>query len=173
MKTLIPCLIAAVACFSSSVASAQAAPAKPAATAAAAAPAMLDLHAIGASGEKFNPERIRGKVAIVFYWSTSCAVCRNSLPELRMNLNGWRDKPFALVTVNVDKNAEDWMAYERIQEKTQASSKGLIALRQDDDKTVPMKLPLTLLVDAKGKVVARYEGRLAPEAWDGVADLMP
>jgi hypothetical protein len=28
-------------------------------------------------------------------------------------------------------------------------------------------------VDAKGKVVARYEGRLAPEVWDGVADLMP
>ena len=27
-------------------------------------------------------ERVRGKVAIVFYWSTSCAVCRDSMPEL-------------------------------------------------------------------------------------------
>jgi glutathione peroxidase-family protein len=32
---------------------------------------------------------------------------------------------------------------------------------------------LTLLVNAQGKVVARFEGRLAPEAWDGVADLLP
>ena len=118
-------------------------------------------------------ERLRGKVAIVFYWSTTCAVCRDSLPELRVNLNGWRDKPFALVTVNVDKNAEDWLAYERIQGKTLMPSKGLISVRLDNGQAPPAKLPLTLLVDAKGKVIARYEGRLAPEAWDGVAEVMP
>ncbi len=168
MKTSIHCLIAAVACYAG-LATAQTAPAKPATAAATA----LDLQAVSATGEKFSPDRIRGKVAIVFYWSTSCAVCRDSLPELRTNLNGWRDKPFALVTVNVDKNAEDWLAYEKIQGKTQMPSKGLIAVRQDAGKAVPMKLPLTLLVDAKGKVVARYEGRMAPEVWDGVADLMP
>ncbi|MES2952706.1 MAG: TlpA disulfide reductase family protein [Pseudomonadota bacterium] len=167
MKILISCLIAVSACITG-IASAQTAPVKP-----AAATAMLDLHAFGTNGEKFTQDRIRGKVAIVFYWSTSCAVCRDSLPELRMNLNGWRDKPFALVTVNVDKNSGDWLAYERIQGQTQALTKGLIAVRQDEGKVVPMKLPLTLLVDAKGKVVARFEGRLAPEAWDGVADLMP
>ena len=134
---------------------------------------MLNLSATGSNGEKFSPDRIRGKVAIVFYWSTSCAVCRDSLPELRANLNGWRDKPFALVTVNVDKKAEDWLAYERIQWKTQMPPKSLISLRLEDGQTPPAKLPLTLLVDAKGKVIARYEGRLAPEAWDGVAELMP
>lgn len=135
---------------------------------------MPDLQAAyGAKGEKFMQEQIRGKVAIVFYWSTACAVCRDSLPELRANLSGWRDKPFALVTVNVDKSANDWLAYERILGTTQAASKGLIALRQDEGQSIPMKLPLTLLVDAKGKVISRFEGRLAPEAWDGVADLMP
>jgi hypothetical protein len=43
----------------------------------------------------------------------------------------------------------------------------------DEGRLVPPKLPLTLLVNAQGKVVARFEGRLAPEAWDGVADLLP
>jgi thiol-disulfide isomerase/thioredoxin len=134
---------------------------------------MLDLRATDTKGAPFNQDLIRGKVAIVFFWSTSCAVCRDSLPELRVNLNGWREKPFALVTVNVDKSANDWLSYERIQTQTQMPSKSLIAVRQDEGKAAPLKLPLTLLVDAKGKVVARYEGRLAPEAWDGVADLMP
>nr|WP_295770460.1 TlpA disulfide reductase family protein [Rhodoferax sp.] len=170
MNILIPCLIA-VAASCAGFASAQTAPAKAAST--TTAPAPLDLQAFGANGDKFTDDRIRGKVAIVFYWSTSCAVCRDSLPELRKNLNGWRDKPFALVTVNVDKNASDWLGYERIQGQTQAQPKSLISLRLDEGKITPMKLPLTLLVDAKGKVVARYEGRLAPEAWDGVADLMP
>ncbi len=138
----------------------------------AVAPLSLQAHSLG--GERFAAqERLRGKVTIVFFWSTACAVCRDSLPELRANLAGWRDKPFALVTVNVDRNPVDWQAYERILGQTQTPPKGLFALRQDAAISAPPKLPLTLLVNAQGQVVARYEGRLAPEAWDGVADLMP
>jgi len=137
----------------------------------AVAPLTLQAHNLG--GERFaSPERLRGKVSIVFFWSTACAVCRDSLPELRANLAGWRDKPFALVTVNVDRNPADWQAYERILGQTQTPPKGLFALRQDAAVSAPAKLPLTLLVNAQGQVVARFEGRLAPEAWDGVADLL-
>lgn len=139
---------------------------------AAATPLALQAHNLG--GERFAAqERLRGKVSIVFFWSTACAVCRDSLPELRANLAGWRDKPFALVTVNVDRNPADWQAYERILGQTQSPPKGLFALRQDASLPAPAKLPLTLLVNAQGQVVARFEGRLAPEAWDGVADLLP
>ena len=130
----------------------------------------LQAHDIG--GQTFALNALKGKVAIVFFWSTACAVCRDSLPELRANLAGWRDKPFALVTVNVDAKASDWLAYESILSKTKMPPKTLYALRQEEAKPVPPKLPLTLLVNAQGKVVARYEGRLAPEAWDGVADLL-
>ena len=133
----------------------------------------LDLQAHGVNQERFAPERLRGKVSIVFFWSTACAVCRSSLPELRANLAGWRDKPFALVTVNVDRHPADWLAYERILGQTQTPPKGLFALRQDATLPAPAKLPLTLVVNAQGQVLARYEGRLAPEAWDAVADLLP
>jgi len=136
-------------------------------------PPALDLQAHGTSGERFQPNQIRDRVAIVFFWSTACAVCRDSLPELRANLAGWRNKPFALVTVNVDRTSSDWLAYERILGQTQTPPKGLFAVRQDETRPQPPKLPLTLLVNTQGKVVARFEGRLAPEAWDGVADLMP
>jgi len=133
----------------------------------------LELQARTVAGERFSPESLKGRVSIVFFWSTACAVCRDSLPELRANLMGWRDKPFSLVTVNVDRNAEDWKAYERILGKTTMPPKNLFAVRQEPGANLPPKLPLTLLVNAKGNVVARYEGRLAPEAWDGVADLLP
>jgi thiol-disulfide isomerase/thioredoxin len=149
--------------------------AQPAAFATAPAAPFQDLSLLAHSmvGEKFALNTLRGKVAIVFFWSTSCAVCRDSLPELRANLTGWRDKPFALITVNVDPKASDWLAYESILSKTKMPPKTLYALRQDEGRPVPPKLPLTLLVNVHGKVVARYEGRLAPEAWDGVADLLP
>jgi hypothetical protein len=73
----------------------------------------------------------------------------------------------------VDAKASDWLAYESILKKTKMPPKTLYPLRQDEGTPLPPKLPLTLLVNAQGKVIARYEGRLAPEAWDGVADLMP
>jgi thiol-disulfide isomerase/thioredoxin len=170
LNTLLLC----VALTGSGTIQAQPAPvaASPTVAPAATLPA-LSLHAHNMGGEPFEVNALKGKVAIVFFWSTSCAVCRDSLPELRANLAGWRDKPFALVTVNVDVKASDWLAYESILSKTKMPPKSLYPLRQDEGRLVPPKLPLTLLVNAQGKVVARFEGRLAPEAWDGVADLMP
>ena len=82
------------------------------------------------AGEQFARNTLQGKVAIVFFWSTSCAVCRDSLPELRANLTGWRDKPFALVTVNVDAKASDWLAYESILSKTKMPPKTLYCQRR-------------------------------------------
>jgi thiol-disulfide isomerase/thioredoxin len=136
------------------------------------APTPLQIQASSPQGERFRAQDIKGKVAVVFYWSTTCAVCRDSLPEMRANLAGWKSKPFALVTVNLDRRKDDWLAYENLVNLTQMPGKNLITLRQDDAVPAPAKLPLSLLVDAKGNVVARYEGRVAPEVWDGVADLL-
>ena len=33
--------------------------------------------------------------------------------------------------------------------------------------------PLTLVLNTKGQVIARHEGRIAPEAWDDVAEALP
>ena len=134
---------------------------------------MPDIQGVNLKGEAFSKEQIKGKVAVVFFWSTDCTVCLNSLPELRANASGWRAKPFALVTVNVDRSAKDWAAYEEILAKMQAPTAGVISLRQTDAHSPLGKLPLTLLIDAKGKLISRFEGRLAPEIWDGVADLLP
>lgn len=135
------------------------------------AQAPFDLQASTAAGERFVPANLQGKVAIVFYWSTACPVCMDSLPELRANLAGWKQKPFALVTVNMDRNINEWLAYERIVAQLQRPS-GLISVRPTGDPLQQGKLPVTLLIDSKGKVVSRYEGRMAPEAWDGVAELL-
>jgi hypothetical protein len=57
--------------------------------------------------------------------------------------------------------------------RTVAPNTNWLSVRLDDAAPAAQRLPLTLLVDAKGKVIARYEGRLAPEVWDGVAELLP
>jgi thiol-disulfide isomerase/thioredoxin len=125
-----------------------------------------------ADGARFDMTQLRGKVAVVFYWTTGCAVCRDSLPELRANTVGWRNKPFSLVAVNVDRQAEDWLAYESVLGKMQSPMSGYFSVRPIEISASLKRLPLTLVVDSKGKVIQRIEGRVAPEVWDTVADLI-
>jgi peroxiredoxin len=118
---------------------------------------------------RFELSKLKGKVVMVFYWSTRCSVCLSHMAELRANLGGWRGKPFELVTVNVDSSMADWRAYEQITAKVEA----VRPLAIWSGKPPTQKLPLTLVVDTQGRVVARHEGRIAPEAWDAVAEIIP
>ena len=129
----------------------------------------VELQGTSLSGVNVDLAKFRGKVVLVFFWSTNCGVCLSAMPELRLNLTGWRGKPFELVTVNVDANMADWKSYEQIAAKTQTQA--LTAIWTG--KPLSQRLPLTLVLDTKGRVLARHEGRVAPEAWDEVADLLP
>lgn len=133
----------------------------------------LQFKASDVKGKPFNMATTQGKVTVVFIWSTACAVCRDSLPELRLNAKGWQAKPFVLVSANIDRKTEDWLSYEAAVGATQAVGANWLSVHQRTEAALTAKLPVTLLVNPKGKVVARYEGRLAPEVWDGVADLLP
>lgn len=151
--------------------SARPALAQPGAT--AAATPRFELQAHTPTGLRFTAAQLRGKVSLVFFWSTDCAVCRDSLPELRANQRGWQDRPFALLTVNLDRHAQDWLRYEQIAAQMRRDpTSGWLAVRADAAAFQPARLPLTLVLDAQGRIVARYEGRMAPEAWDAVAELL-
>ena len=120
-------------------------------------------------GGSFDLVKLKGKVVMVFYWSTRCSVCLSHMPELRANLAGWRGKPFELVTVNVDADMTDWIAYEKITTTVESVRPRAIWTGKASDQ----RLPLTLVLDMQGRVVARHEGRIAPEAWDSVAEILP
>ncbi len=62
------------------------------------------------AGAPFSLAALRGKVVLVLFWSTDCAVCRDKMPELRANAQGWRGKPFELVTISVDRRMQDAVA---------------------------------------------------------------
>jgi thiol-disulfide isomerase/thioredoxin len=133
----------------------------------------LQLPATYANGQRFAASALDGNVTVVFFWNSNCAVCRDSLPELRANLAGWKTKPFSLLLVNLDRKASDWQTYEKLVNQTQMNAKGLLSVRLDGELPAGTRLPLTLLIDTKGQIVQRFEGRLAPEVWDSVADLLP
>ncbi|WP_341892814.1 TlpA disulfide reductase family protein [Variovorax sp. YR752] len=130
-------------------------------------------------GAAFDSATQRGKVLMVFHWSTDCAVCRSKLPELRANAQGWRGKPFELVLVSEDRRRADALAYDEAWRATQKADLHPPSLWAgepgfaDSSKVRPRQLPLTIVLDAQGIERARFEGRIPPEAWDAVAELLP
>ncbi len=128
-------------------------------------------------GAPFRLSSLKGKVVLVMFWSTGCAVCRDKMPELRTNYEGWNGKPFELVAVSTDTRVQDLLDYERIISRTVPMKQRFVQLwtgetGYKDNVGKPAQLPAAFLVDKSGKVVERYVGRIPPEAWDRIADLL-
>ena len=147
------------------------------APAAVAATTVLQIEGKTIDGSPFKLASLKGKVVLVMFWSTGCAVCRDKMPELRTNYEGWAGKPFELVAVNNDARVQDFLDYERIISRTVPLKQRFIQLwtgesGYKDNIGKPAQLPAAFLVDKTGKIVERYVGRIPPEAWDRIADLL-
>jgi len=144
--------------------------------AAGAQPAWLDGYTL--DGQHYSLEGSRGKVVMLFFWNTDCASCIQKMAELRENAGGWRQKPFELVLISTDRDREAALRYLQTLRQIEKNGPAMPALWAGDLRfgaplAAPTAVPLMLVLDAKGNVVARYAGRMAPEAWNDVADLLP
>ncbi len=129
-------------------------------------------------GRDYDLAAQRGRVVMVVLWRTACAVCLNKMPELRANALGWKAKPFDLVTLNVDPRRTDADTYDRARRLVAAGAGPVWSFWQGDVQwpaawAAGARLPVTLVFDAQGMLKARHEGRVPPDLWDEVADLLP
>jgi peroxiredoxin len=128
-------------------------------------------------GKPFELRSLKGKVVLLMFWSTGCAVCRDKMPELRQNYAGWRGKPFEMVLVSTDRRMKDVEDYEQIISRTVPLQQRFVQLwagepGYKDSLGAPGQLPATFLIDREGRIVERYQGRIPAEAWDRIAELL-
>jgi peroxiredoxin len=120
---------------------------------------------------------LQGQVVLVFYWSTTCAVCRDKMGELRANLAGWKGQAFTVLGVNMDKQLRDFMAYEELVTQTVPANRQFVSIAGQgpefrDTMGPPAQLPSANLIDKQGRLVERYTGRIPAATWDRIADLL-
>ena len=140
-----------------------------------AAPVVLEGRTV--DGEPMGLQSLRGRVVLVLYWSTGCAVCRDKMHEMRANLAGWQQQPFTLLGVNMDQRREDLVGYETLLRQTVPAPQRLRSVWAADPAFTdslgpPTHLPSGALIDKSGRLVERYSGRIPPEAWDRIAELL-
>jgi cytochrome oxidase Cu insertion factor (SCO1/SenC/PrrC family) len=122
--------------------------------------------------------QLKGKVVLMFFWSTDCPVCLDKLPELRRNLEGWRGKDFVIVAVSQDRSMADLKAYAQVLDKIAPPNAQMKIVwrrdpaHRDNFGELPMKSPTTLVIDRAGKVVKTISGRVPAELWDDIAELV-
>jgi cytochrome oxidase Cu insertion factor (SCO1/SenC/PrrC family) len=141
----------------------------------------LELQGKTMANKAFQLDKLKGKVTLVMFWSTTCPVCRDQMPELRENIKGWADKPFELVLVSVDKSMKDVDDYFKylnqiIPAKQQFTQLWALNADYKDNiraSQIPLKqLPVSYLIDKQGKIAAIYKGRIPAQAWDDIAELL-
>lgn len=128
-------------------------------------------------GQAYDIQAEQGKVVLVFFWSTDCAVCRDKMPELRLNFEAWRDKGFQLVAVNADRSLAAVQEYQAILDRMVPKAqrfpslwRGVAAHRDSFGAVVQM--PTAFVLDRKHRVVKEIRGRIAPSLWDDIAELV-
>jgi hypothetical protein len=81
------------------------------------------------------------------------------------------------VAVNTDARMKDMLDYENIISRTVPIRQRFVQLWAGDSSYRDnlgkhAQLPAGYLIDKSGKIVERYVGRIPPEAWDRIADLL-
>ncbi|HLN28962.1 MAG TPA: sigma-70 family RNA polymerase sigma factor [Gemmataceae bacterium] len=67
-----------------------------------------DIAGTDLAGKKFKLSDYRGKVVVLIFCGHWCGPCRQMNPHKQLLVNRYADKPFALLEVNSDDDADDW-----------------------------------------------------------------
>ncbi len=147
--------------------------------AALAEPALRSFNLAGTTldGRAYDIAQDRGKAMLVFFWSTSCAVCRDKMPELRANYEAWRDKGFQLVAVSVDRDLAALKGYDSVVNRMIPPAQRFPLLWRGDashrDGFGPIShTPTSFILDRQGREVKQVRGRIDPSLWDDMAELV-
>jgi thiol-disulfide isomerase/thioredoxin len=118
----------------------------------------------------FTLKAEKGRVALVAFWATWCPKCRVEMPIFRAAHEKSFSRGLDLVTVSIDRNLNDVIAYDRVVEKTVPVTQRFAQLwrgaegHQDGFGPV-LSTPTVYLINRKQRVAAIFKGRLTDDDW--------
>lgn len=121
---------------------------------------VFDLLRVGVDGERVSLGDFTGRPVVVNFWASWCVPCREEMPALQATSERLAGR-VAFVGINYQDTASSAADFER--EVGAKYPSGL-----DGDGAVASRyavqgLPTTVLVDARGRIVARVLGRVTQE----------
>lgn len=119
-----------------------------------------DLH-----GRAFSLSGLRGKVVLLNFWATWCAPCREEMPAFSKWQHHYGARGLAIVGVSMD---DDLDSVKQALAKRPVSYPIVMGdAKLGEQMGGVLGLPLSYLLDAEGRVIARYQGEASLGAMEG------
>ena len=110
----------------------------------------------GGGGTFEYPADAKGKVIFLNFWASWCPECKIELPELVEVREKYRDRPFVLLAVNMDRKRK---AADKFLQK---AGLDIVVLYDNEQKMInafaPVGVPASYLIGPTGKVEKVYVG---------------
>ena len=120
--------------------------------------APADVNFIGVHGEKFALSSLKGKVVLVNFWATSCAVCVSEMPKMVQTYEKYRSQGLETVAVAMSYDPPDRVfAYAQHNKLPFRVTLDIFGKAMQAFGGI-RGTPTTFLVDKRGRIVRRWEG---------------
>lgn len=125
---------------------------------ATAKPAAPQVTFVSIQGEKITTADLRGKVVLVNFWATDCAVCLREMPHITATYDKYRAQGFETIAVAMRHDPPNYVLHyagsNRLPFKVALDPMGELAKAFGDVKLTPT----TFIIDRQGRVVQRIVG---------------
>ncbi len=106
-------------------------------------------------GETLKLSDLRGKVILIDFWASWCRPCRIENPAVVAAYNKYKDKGFDILGVSLDRDKGQWLSAIEKDGLTWHHVSDLQFWQSEAARAYGVNaIPYTVLVDAKGKVIA-------------------
>ena len=109
-------------------------------------------------GSKFNQVELKGQVAIVNFWATTCSVCVKEMPEMVKTYQEFQAKGFNFVAIAMSYDPPmyvvDFTDKRKLPFKVAMDSDGAASKAFGGIEATPT----TFLVNKQGKIIKKYVG---------------
>jgi len=113
---------------------------------------------ISIKGEKLATSDLRGRVLLVNFWATDCAICLKEMPRLVQTYTRYQPQGLELIAVAMRYDPPnyvlDYVEKNALPFKVALDPRGELAKAFDDVSLTPT----TIVIDRKGNIVARILG---------------
>ena len=158
-KFTVPAILLAIAALAAGIYAGWSRPVAPA-----------DVNFIGVYGDRFTMSSLKGKVVLVNFWATSCAVCVSEMPKMVQTYDKYRERGFDFVAVAMAYDPPDRVFAYAQQNKLPFRVALDLAGQAMQAFGGIRGTPTTFLVDRHGKIVRRIVGEPDFEALGGLIE---
>ncbi len=115
-----------------------------------------DLSMVDAQGQPVTLSTLRGHVALVTFWTTTCGQCRTEMAWFTEFQNAYRDRNLVVLGVSLDQDG--WTEVTPHLAQQPINYRVVVGDRERTQSTIGPAIPTTLLLDRQGRVAVRHIG---------------